>query len=297
MKVIMYHYVRPKSKTNGNLRYLTTDQFNKQLDYFEKNFGFLSPEEFKYYMDNKISTEKVLLTFDDGLIDHFKYVFQILKERELKGFFFIPTSIFDSKVLNVHKTHFLLKNYNSKKIHSLIIELMNDSEFKFEKKYANASVYKFSKHEEFEFEVKKLLNYILDFKSSEFLLKKIFQTLNLDEKDLTDIYLNEYQLNEMYKEGQVIGSHTVNHKILSSLDYKNQKEEITKSFQRLNNYINPLIKTISYPFGYEFTYDISTLKVLDEEKVRYGFIFDNKENKRFHKYEISREDCNKYLDI
>ena len=79
----MYHYVRPSNKKNGNLRYLDKDHFQVQLDFFEKNYGFLSQEEFMYNFKNKIITKKVLLTFDDGLKDHYNYVFPILKERNI----------------------------------------------------------------------------------------------------------------------------------------------------------------------------------------------------------------------
>ena len=73
MKVIMYHYVRPIDNTlEGNLRHLTVDQVNKQLEYFQKKFGFLNPEEFKHNFENKIKSNKVILTFDDGLIDHYQ---------------------------------------------------------------------------------------------------------------------------------------------------------------------------------------------------------------------------------
>ena len=41
MKVIMYHYVRPIDNTlEGNLRHLTVEQFNRQLDYFQKKYGY-----------------------------------------------------------------------------------------------------------------------------------------------------------------------------------------------------------------------------------------------------------------
>ena len=54
MNIVMYHYVRPKNPKNGKLRYLTLDQFQNQLDYFEKNLGFLSQEEFIYNYKSRV---------------------------------------------------------------------------------------------------------------------------------------------------------------------------------------------------------------------------------------------------
>jgi len=72
---IMYHYVKNKNtKSLYNPNYLNIDKFKKQLDWLEKNFEPLSLEELegcitynKQFPDNKF-----LLTFDDGLKDHYK---------------------------------------------------------------------------------------------------------------------------------------------------------------------------------------------------------------------------------
>ena len=114
----MYHYVKEAKSENSRLRYLTVDQFKKQLDFFDKKFGFMTIEEFIYNFKNKNNSDKVLLTFDDGLLDHYQNVFPILNERNIKGLFFIPSSILKkNKILNVHRIHYLLSRNNAKKIY------------------------------------------------------------------------------------------------------------------------------------------------------------------------------------
>ena len=56
MKAIMYHYVQEFEKSLPNFRFLDIDNFRKQLDFFEKNFGFVSREEW-----NKIISKKKLV--------------------------------------------------------------------------------------------------------------------------------------------------------------------------------------------------------------------------------------------
>ncbi|EAH9308004.1 polysaccharide deacetylase, partial [Campylobacter jejuni] len=46
MKIIMYHYVRESLKQLPNFRYLHIENFKKQLDFFEKEFGFVTYDEF-----------------------------------------------------------------------------------------------------------------------------------------------------------------------------------------------------------------------------------------------------------
>ena len=296
MKVIMYHYVRPyNNELNGNLKYLTVDQFNRQLDYFQKEHGFLSPEEFRNNFEKKIDSNKVILTFDDGLLDHYKYVFPILKERGLKGLFFVPSSIFqNNSILNVHKIHYLLSKFNSKKIYEDTLLLIKDLKIKL-KHDSESEAYKYSVHEQFELKVKRLFNYNLNHKDSNQITDDLFKKYNISKDVSKQIYLNKNQLTEMFDDGQIVGSHTITHQILSTLDKKNQIHEIEESFIALSDFYSSNFKIISYPFGYKFTYDKNTLEILENQKVNYGFIFDNEESQEFKSHEISREDCNKFI--
>ena len=109
----MYHYVRESMPHLPFFRYLSFDNFKKQLDYFEKNFGLVSFEEFC-----RLKTEpkfinalknKILLSFDDGLKEHFSLVFPELLKRKALGIFFMPTAVLkEEKALYVHKIHYLL---------------------------------------------------------------------------------------------------------------------------------------------------------------------------------------------
>ncbi|EIW6704607.1 polysaccharide deacetylase, partial [Campylobacter jejuni] len=113
MKIIMYHYIRESLKPLPNFRYLHIENFKKQLDFFKKEFGFVSYDEFLYLKENPLFCSKlknkVLLTFDDGLKDHYNYVFNKLIKRKILGIFFVPTRIFKlSKALDVHRIHYLL---------------------------------------------------------------------------------------------------------------------------------------------------------------------------------------------
>ncbi|TXE85104.1 polysaccharide deacetylase [Campylobacter peloridis] len=114
MKIIMYHYV--KDKTNlPYFRYLSLENFKKQLDFFENKFGFVKYDDFINFKKTKnyeSIKNKILLTFDDGLKDHFDFVFPELLKRKIFGIFFIPTKILNyKKALDVHRIHYLLGKY------------------------------------------------------------------------------------------------------------------------------------------------------------------------------------------
>ncbi len=46
----MYHYVRKFEKNFPNFRFLHVDDFKKQLNFFEKEYGFVSKEEWHSYI-------------------------------------------------------------------------------------------------------------------------------------------------------------------------------------------------------------------------------------------------------
>ena len=81
----MYHYVRPFDYAYPYLNSLDLNVFKRQLDYFERKYGFLSQQEYKDAVSEGENPTGVVLTFDDGLKDHVRYVAPELKKRGLRS--------------------------------------------------------------------------------------------------------------------------------------------------------------------------------------------------------------------
>ena len=124
--IVMYHYVREiKNSKFPNLKGLEFSDFKKQINYFIKNFNLLTSNDFVEILNTKKIPKKksILLTFDDGYIDHYKYVYPYLLEKKLSGIFYPPTKIFNNKVLDVNKIHFIFeKEKNKKKLFNLFFK-------------------------------------------------------------------------------------------------------------------------------------------------------------------------------
>ena len=55
------------------------------------------------------------MTFDDGYLDHYKYVTPTLIENKIKGLFFLPSKIFyKNSILDVNKIQFILSKVKDK---------------------------------------------------------------------------------------------------------------------------------------------------------------------------------------
>ncbi len=113
--IITYHYVRPlKNSKYPNLKALELNKFKKQINILKKNTTILKMENLNQVNLNK-NKKFSLLTFDDGYVDHYKYVYPILKKHKISGSFFIPIKNFISKdVLLVNKIHFILEKFYQK---------------------------------------------------------------------------------------------------------------------------------------------------------------------------------------
>ena len=118
--VVMYHYVRDMHTTQyPNIKGLLIEKFKSQIEYLSKRYTFVSIEQYVGYLQGKtkvIPANSCILSFDDGLKDHFTNVFPILKEHNIPGCFFIPIKpLIDHKVLPVQKSQFILAKIGSKR--------------------------------------------------------------------------------------------------------------------------------------------------------------------------------------
>ena len=68
MKAIMYHYIHDDHTKNPYKSFLHVEDFKRQLDFFETNYGIMRKSDFLEGIKNKQfkNSSEVILTFDDG---------------------------------------------------------------------------------------------------------------------------------------------------------------------------------------------------------------------------------------
>ena len=116
LPILMYHYVRPKSKRiSESHNVLDLDLFDQQLDLMAKKFDFVLGNDLLALGKGGAELEnKIWLTFDDGYRDCIDYVLPSLLKKRATATVFIPTeAIFERKLLDVTKIHLLIASGNS----------------------------------------------------------------------------------------------------------------------------------------------------------------------------------------
>src|SRR5438132_4657073 len=112
LTIVTYHYVRDLPRTRfPEIRGLATGRFEGQLDYLTEHYTFCHPDEVLAAVrgETVLPPNGCLLTFDDGLSDHYTTVFPRLEERGIPAVFFpAARPIPERTMLEVHMIHFVL---------------------------------------------------------------------------------------------------------------------------------------------------------------------------------------------
>lgn len=302
MKAVMYHYVRPFNEKLPYFKNLHIDDFNTQLDFFEKEYGFVSKEDFVHSFKNDVVPQGVVLTFDDGLKCHYDYVYKELIKRNLWGIFYIPTQPYiTNKVLDVHRIHLLLGMHSGETVYKKLQELISDGMFSETiKKEFKTLTYIDQNNDDYSLQVKRILNYYIEYEHREEVLDELMkQLVPAEYSKAENIYLSKNQIKEMNDNGMIIGSHTVSHPVMAKLSVENQRIEIVDSFALINQtIINSGIKTFCYPYGGFHTFTPETEKILEEENCLFSFNVEHRDinsNDIINRQQaLPRYDCNHF---
>ena len=261
---IMYHYVRDLANSDyPKIKGLDIVKFESQLNFLSKNYNVISIEEF--YEGNFSSNKKsCVLTFDDGYMDHFDFVFDRLLKYNMKGAFYTPVDVIDSsRVLDVNKIHLILASasedliFDRIKYHYSRFETNNSLEY-FTGKINTSSRYDTKKT----IMIKRLLQTVLDLDLRSLICNKLLEEfVNKSEEELSnELYLNRDQISEMIDCGMHFGSHGKSHFWFNSLDQEQQEFEIKESIKFLNSiYKKDFLLTMCYPYG---SYNENTLSLM-----------------------------------
>jgi len=301
MKAVMYHYVRTFDARLPHFRYLHVEDFEKQLDHFAANHRFLSLEEFRECLRSGTPAEKgLVLTFDDGFKDYYRYVLPALQKRNLWGLFYIPTRPLQcSTLLDVHRVHVLIGKCGAKKVLSLLSSIVSDDmlchahvrEFR-------EMTYRTQTNDEYTNYVKRALNYYIDETHRTSVMETLMRELVPEEASFAEeFYMTENELRQMDRAGMVLGSHSHSHPVMSKLSYEMQQHEISVSFQVLERVLDGLrLKTFCYPYGAFHSFNQHTLSLLEQERCLFLFNVEARDiscdDIRVRQQFLPRYDCN-----
>lgn len=275
MKAVMYHYVRPRSGAMPFFRYLDLADFRAQLDWFAASGGFVSRDQFLEGLETGVAPPGYVLTFDDGLQDHYEHVVPELVRRKLWGLFYIVTDpLATRRMLDVHRIHVLLGSCGGARVLEAMREVVDEGmlpdgaseEFR-------TRTYTQQENDAATQLVKRTLNYYISHAARTAVLDALFERLLGDqERYARSFYVDAGQVREMQAAGMVVGSHSCSHPVFSKLAPPEQESELARSFAFLEDVTGGLpVRSFCYPYGGFHTFTDETEALLGKLRCRFAF--------------------------
>ena len=251
IRAFMFHDVRDLTETKFPTRYnlksfLDKTQFLHQLDFINNKYKIISSRDVPHIDLDRGDTDYAVLTFDDGLVDHF-YVYQELKKLNVSGTFLVPTApILEQKMIHSHKIQFILAAEDEKILTREILgSFENANELWLKYSHTNWVDNWWSKEMIFvtnflrKYKTDTFNNYVYtDYLFSKYVSKDPYSFSS-------DFYLNLNQLEEMSYNKMVIGGHGNSSDNLLLVD--DIEQDIIKSHWFVQHFSDDFI--FSYPNG------------------------------------------------
>jgi hypothetical protein len=255
LTVMMYHYVRDPgdaAEAGSGILGMGTNVFENQLEELSKQYTMVTWPDVRATIqeDKPLPTSACLLTFDDGVIDHYVNVFRILKRRNLSGLFFALDRCESDELVLAHKIHFLLAKIGVvglrdaiwKKLSPTQREEFTGAEKGYKPRYPTSSI---------EDEIN-LLKAVLQRDLSTAvnpMLSELFELHVGSESPVARrYYLNSDQIREMVTGGMHFGGHSRNHPWFDFIDAEARTAEIKASAEWLQQ-LGPGSWVFAYPYG------------------------------------------------
>lgn len=260
VSIIMYHYVRNlKISRYPEIKGLDYELFLQQIDFIRKNYTVVAMEDVisAVKTGEQLPDRAVLLTFDDGYLDHFVTVYPILRKFGLPGSFFVPSkALMDRQVLDVNKIHLLLASSHEEDLLQKVFAYLdsyramghripdNDSLYQ---ELAAANLYD-NKNVIF---IKRILQTKLPETLRNEITAKLFEeSMGLPEEVVSsELYMNLEQIKMMQADGMYFGLHGHKHYWLGNLSHEDMEQDIQEALAFYNGVINQKEWVMNYPYG------------------------------------------------
>lgn len=255
LTAMMYHYVRDPgdlAEAGSGIGGMTVGAFEAQLDELARRHTFVTWHEVRMALQEErpLPDSPCLLTFDDGVIDHYVNVFRVLRARGLSGLFFILDRAHNPGLVIGHRIHFLLARLGVDGFRQAIWEHLDEAgrerfrraEARYTHTYPDTSPD--AQTQRFKAVMQRELSAELDQK-----LSALFERhVGSEEEIARSYYLSREQIQEMAAGGMHFGGHSRSHPWLDWIQPAARAAEIRASAEWVRQFeAGPW--AFAYPYG------------------------------------------------
>ncbi len=258
LHVVMYHYIRDLPNTSfPRIKGMLLGDFQKQVKALRARYEMATLESTLAFLRGAYVPRRdlCLLTFDDGLKEHYSDVTPVLAELCVQGIFFpITECLEDGTVASVHMNHFLMASLDFTTYQSAFLERLqalapgNGVSGEVEPTIAQRT-YRWDSPEVASF--KYLFNFVLNGGIRDRVVKTLFEEYIADERSFSQaLYLTWEEARQMQDAGMLVGGHSHRHRPLSGLGEEELAQDLTACQRLLRERLQPqALWPFSYPYG------------------------------------------------
>jgi peptidoglycan/xylan/chitin deacetylase (PgdA/CDA1 family) len=299
MKAVMYHYVRPAAPGLPHFPFLRLADFERQLDHFSRSYGFVGRDDFLRWSAGNPPPPGVLLTFDDGLLDHLEFVLPVLQRRGLFAMFYVLSGPESSgRLLDVHKVHLALGRLGGDAalawLQAHAPEILPSPQSRTAgARYADQDSDAATKF------VKQLFNWELTAEARRSALDGLLDHAFVGNPPAWDAcYLGRTGLRELTAAGMAVGPHGHSHEIMGRLSPDRQKFEIDTSCEFVERAGGSRTWGFCYAYGSADAYSEHTKRAVAEAGCPFAFAVSSRDISAppvgSDRYQLPRHNCNSF---
>jgi peptidoglycan/xylan/chitin deacetylase (PgdA/CDA1 family) len=300
LRVVMYHYVRDLPRTEfPNLKGMLIDDFRQQVNQLSTRFEIASIESALDFLTGEYRPRRdlCLLTFDDGLREHFTEVMPFLHEKRIRGVFFVITGCLeDRRLAAVHMNHFLMAAMDFQDyagaFFNKVVSMCPDAFAPLNVDPDRAAqTYPWDPPEVARF--KYLFHFGMDSELRDRAVRELFAEHIGDEESFAEqLYITWEEARKMQKAGMTIGGHTHQHKPLANMAARELAWDLETCYKLLRQKLMPqAVWSFSYPYGKKDSFHLRAVRKLQQLGFRCAFSTEVADNRRgADRYMVGRTD-------
>jgi peptidoglycan/xylan/chitin deacetylase (PgdA/CDA1 family) len=250
LTVMMYHYVRDvgdAAEAGSGIPGLPTQEFSAQVDQLAREYEMVGWDDVRgAVLEQKALPERAcLLTFDDGVCDHYLNVFPELRPRNVSGLFFTMARRDENDIPLPHKLHYLIAHLGLERMREEIWNRLNETQ---RETYLAAEAQYSLRWKSRTDVVKGVFQRELAPEINPILTELLEQYVGTEPELARRLFLSEGQIREMRADGMHFGGHSQTHPWFDFIDATQREKEIRASREWLAT-VEQAPFAFAYPYG------------------------------------------------
>jgi peptidoglycan/xylan/chitin deacetylase (PgdA/CDA1 family) len=255
--IFLFHTVEEESTPwTHRHRYVTPFPiFKKQIAFIRKHFEIMSTSALLQKINNNdLNSNLAAIHFDDGFSSYENVSLPFLKEQNIPSTVFLINSVLNGDVPIRNKIAFCINMGEKKRLGETIQEYIKKKDDK-AVDLIEMCFYQF-------------LSWMKDNITSEmeYFINEIYNSCRKRHREKSP-FMDMEAVQKLKENPYVeIGSHTINHPMLSQLDECEQRKEVIEGHKQLEEILGYKIKYFAYPHGGQAHFNETSRRIIRESK-------------------------------